>query len=67
MFWTEIHLHPDRHVLGRNDPCKNAMILQKFGSGSIFIFIDVCIDIYVMLSSDLYGTNRNLPYRTVRT
>ena len=39
MFWAEIHLQPDQHVLNGNNAHKSVTILHNFGSGSIFIFI----------------------------
>ena len=39
IFWTKIHLQPDRYAFDRTDAHKSTMILHNFGSGSIFIFI----------------------------
>ena len=38
MFWAEIRLQPERHVIEGSNAHKSATILHNFGSGSIFIF-----------------------------
>ena len=39
MFFTEIHLQPDRHAFNRNDTCKSAMILHNLAQAQIlFLF-----------------------------
>ena len=61
------------NLTGQED--KNVRIVLDW---EVDYVIDVCVDIYVMMSSDLYGacnsvdvivmsrTNSNLPYRTQR-
>ena len=35
MFWAEIHLQPERHVIEGNNVHKNVTILHNFDSGSM--------------------------------